>query len=159
MTDKKLKWHRSFSEQERECESDGNRFTVPLRVIVCVPFKTYCHPEACRDMRRTLKEIRRIHTTPRWWPDPWKTRTIRRSRKKWGLKRNAQWFCSSPKRNERRKNLGTAACSASLNTLKLWNGNTMTTKKPTTKARVLRWKRSQRTFLLLHYVFGCSKWW
>lgn len=51
-----MKWHKSFEEQGKECESAGNRFIIeapylPLSVIACVPFKTYCHSRACRDIR------------------------------------------------------------------------------------------------------------
>ena len=62
MTDKKLnmKWHRVFRDQGRECEKTGNRFAIACpvpyfpghNVIVCIPYKTYCHSKACLKRRQ-----------------------------------------------------------------------------------------------------------
>ncbi|GAH14708.1 unnamed protein product [marine sediment metagenome] len=52
-----MKWHRSFRDQMIECKKTGNQFVVydpfyhNATAIVCVPFKTYCHPEACYHKR------------------------------------------------------------------------------------------------------------
>lgn len=60
----KMKWHKSYQKQGVECRKSGNSFVVEVpdargfyvfvpacAVIVCIPFKTYCHSKACREMR------------------------------------------------------------------------------------------------------------
>ncbi len=65
----KVKWHRSYSAQGRECEKTGNRFkiTVPTfynttsgvsidtEVTVCTLLKNYCHSRACKHMRENIE--------------------------------------------------------------------------------------------------------
>ena len=51
-----MKWVKSFREQGQICEAADNRFLVRApsykgEIVVCVPFKTFCHSEACREKR------------------------------------------------------------------------------------------------------------
>ena len=56
-----MKWYNSYQKQGAECKKTGNRFTIKYpwtdaigcdqNVIVCVPFKTYCHSAACKEVR------------------------------------------------------------------------------------------------------------
>jgi len=80
-----MKWRKSFREQGVECRQAGNQFLVEVpaargffkpkpgfaavipacSVIVCVPFKTYCHSAACREMRKELhSEPKNIQNKP-----------------------------------------------------------------------------------------------
>jgi len=60
-----MKWYKSFSEQMRYCIKSGNSFVIEKNpcssnsVIVCVPFKTYCHSKACLD-KRCAEEYKRM---------------------------------------------------------------------------------------------------
>jgi len=52
-----MKWIKGFQNQVQECNKTGNRFIVEhpfefVGTIVCVPFKTYCHSNACMEKRR-----------------------------------------------------------------------------------------------------------
>jgi len=57
-----MKWFKSYRRQGMECRETGNQFLVvqpgiftkdPKKdVIVCVPFKTYCHSKACFEIRK-----------------------------------------------------------------------------------------------------------
>lgn len=51
-----MKWKKSFIKQGVECRKTGNRFIVNApyaksEVVVCLPFKTYCHSRACYKKR------------------------------------------------------------------------------------------------------------
>ena len=54
-----MKWHKSYQKQGAECKKKGNRFTIQYPgidqaehyITICVPFKTYCHSAACKDVR------------------------------------------------------------------------------------------------------------
>ena len=56
-----MKWFKSYRRQGMECRRAGDRFEVkhpmlfgsyPYSIIVCVPFKTYCHSKACFEIRK-----------------------------------------------------------------------------------------------------------
>ena len=58
----KMKWHKSYQKQGAESKRTGNRFTVrypwpgrdpwlDIDITICVPFKTYCHSSACKEVR------------------------------------------------------------------------------------------------------------
>ena len=51
-----MKWYKSYVEQCKECKKTGNQFLVQNpwnvhKIWVCVPYKTYCNYEACRQKR------------------------------------------------------------------------------------------------------------
>lgn len=56
-----MKWVESFREQGLICNETGNRFIVTSPyagpVIICVPFKTYCHSKSCFEKRYSKEEI------------------------------------------------------------------------------------------------------
>ena len=60
MKKENMNWFKSFQKQGIECRKTGNQFEISsgyapdnrFNVIVCVPFKTYCHSKACGDIRQ-----------------------------------------------------------------------------------------------------------
>ena len=55
-----MKWYRSFQKQGVECRKAGNQFKISFPhysndLIICVPFKTYCHSAACREVEAVTK--------------------------------------------------------------------------------------------------------
>lgn len=55
-----MEWVKSYQKQVVECRNTGNQFMVnypnpfsgkAVDIIVCVPFKTYCHSRACVEKR------------------------------------------------------------------------------------------------------------
>ena len=57
-----MKWHKSYREQGQECKKTGNRFIISWPwydqdIVVCVPFKTYCHSKACVEKRNLLDDV------------------------------------------------------------------------------------------------------
>ena len=57
-----MDWYKSYQRQGIECRKTGNQFNVKYPwhdqdIIICVPFKTYCHSKACFEKRAKIIKL------------------------------------------------------------------------------------------------------